>query len=196
MTSTDTTTTTTYRVTVYGGENGEQRFTDVNEMRDALVALQNAGIRFRPNFEAVVALIDNGAYGLSWEQLRERVYNLLDEGYYGELEEVGSSDMNHMIVGQVQMDRIAPRPALPMHPAMELFARSYAQACEFHQDSTHMTTHATFQAVDDVMRTYGIRFDREAQYAILTAPSILAEGRMADALRLISKAWAAVEASR
>jgi hypothetical protein len=54
----------------------------------------------RPNFKLTVQMIDAGLYGKTWAEFREEILRAVKDGEYGELEEIGSSDMNHMIVGR------------------------------------------------------------------------------------------------
>ena len=62
---------------------------------------EQEGTYVRANWELTVALIDAGAFGKTWAEFREEVFQAVEDGEYGDLEEIGTSDVNHMIVGRV-----------------------------------------------------------------------------------------------
>lgn len=96
-------------ITLYGKNTADGPlmtgdFPDVESLRKHAVKAQQMGVYFRMSFEATVALIQDGAYGVDWETLREiavaeEIERRHDSGDYDS--GLGSSDCNHLTVGYV-----------------------------------------------------------------------------------------------
>lgn len=98
-----------FQVTVFNGQRRavEAEFRNVDQLAAALRSWQSDGFTTRTNFEATVALLQAGEFGISWREARDEAIEDYFAEYGDELEGhgFGSSDGNHVTVG-----RYATRP--------------------------------------------------------------------------------------
>lgn len=89
--------------------NREWTFDTVEELWDAVVCWTANGVWVRLGFYATRELIYAGAVERTWDELRAEALAELEERYAGSGEGIGSSDVNHTVVGNVTQWQVIDR---------------------------------------------------------------------------------------
>lgn len=85
-----------------GTTSEEHNYENGWQLLAAMLRYQAEGKWLRPNFYAVRELIDMGAYGITWDELRPMAVEQLDEQHAGTGCGISSSDVNHTVISMAQ----------------------------------------------------------------------------------------------